>query len=123
MVRYLIEYARPQRHRRLTIHPDRIYIYRNNDTLQQRNTNDNVQMAAPPGSDCVPLSIQWLVGVAEAWQYDPQEWLQCGVDDGSPNGTQHGAIPMPRDPTAAALSMATATPNHFDAADWEKIRP
>jgi hypothetical protein len=116
MVRHLIRWARPGNSRRISIHPDRIYMYRNNDTLQQRNTAGNVQMAALPGSDCVPLSIQWLAGIAEAWQYDPREWLECAVDD----STQHGAIPMPRNPTSAALSTATAA--HFDAADWERIR-
>lgn len=116
MVRHLIQWARPSDGRRISIHPDRIYIYRNNDTLQQRNAAGHVPMAVAPGADCVPLSIQWLAGIAEAWQHDPQEWLECAVDD----STQHGAIPMPRNPTSAALSTATAA--HFDAADWERIR-
>jgi len=120
MVRYLIRWARPQNHQRIAIHPDQIYIYRNTDSLQQRNAALGLQLAAPPGLDCVPLSAQWLARIAEAWQYDPREWLECGVEDRNLNRTQHGAIPMPRNPTSAAISMAT--PAHFDAADWERIR-
>jgi hypothetical protein len=122
MVRHLIRWASPQNGRKIGIHPDRIYIYRNNDSLQQRNAARGLQLAAPPGLDSVPLSIQWLAKIAEAWQYDPRQWLECGVEDRHGNMTQHGAIPMPCQSIAAALLRATAMPAHFDAADWERIR-
>jgi hypothetical protein len=120
MVRSLIDYGRPQNNHRISINPNHIYIYRNdNHTIQQRNVAMNIQLAAQAGLDCVPLSIQWLHTVAEAWQSDPQEWLECDLSRPGHN-TQHGAIPMPLSSTAAATAAVTAA--DMQAAGWERLR-
>jgi hypothetical protein len=120
MVQHLVQYCRPAANRRIRIHPDRIYIYGNDvDTVQQRNAATNTNLSAQPGLDCVPLCIQWLRTVAEAWQYDPQEWLECDLSYPG-RVTQNGALPMPLGSTTAALD--TASPAQIQAAGWERLR-
>lgn len=126
MVRHLVDYGRgapgsgAPNNRRLLIDRDQVWIYRNDVcTMQQRNGATGTQLAAQPGLDCVPLCIQWLREVVEAWHCDPQEWLECDLSRPGIS-TQHSAVPVPRGQTRAALAMGG--PAQMDAAGWERLR-
>jgi hypothetical protein len=121
MVNRLIHYGvHGSQDRRLRINPDQIWIYRNDEhTISKRNEALGVTLRAEPELDCVPLCIQWLRMIAEAWHRDPKEWLECNMSRPGHN-TQHGSLPVPLESTTAAL--AKVGPAEMQAAGSDHIR-
>jgi len=107
--------------RHIRIDPQQIWIYAGSNRIDDVNRSANINLSTTrAGTSRAPPCIEWLSMVAEAYQYDPLEWLECSLAT-TASPSHEGMVPVAF-PSGHGQQTYTQSAGDMEDAGWEQIR-